>query len=223
MNSAPPAMRSISSRRRRSSSSSIRVCVGSPGTFSTRKCVVGDARDLREVRDREHLRPLREALERGGDRMCGHAADARVDLVEHERLAAGHRRECERDPRELAAGRRVRDRRERKARVRPDEERRLVCARRSGLALPELDEELALPHPERGELVRDGFAEASRARLALGVERSGKLGRPLLGARHGLPAPPRPDLRRQPRTRARALLRPTARGARRRTTPRSAA
>ncbi len=39
MNSAPPAMRSISSRRRRSSSSSIRVCVGSPGIFSTRKCV----------------------------------------------------------------------------------------------------------------------------------------------------------------------------------------
>ncbi len=39
MNSAPPAMRSISSRRRSSSSSSIRVCVGSPGTFSTRKCL----------------------------------------------------------------------------------------------------------------------------------------------------------------------------------------
>ena len=36
MNSLPPSIRSSSSRRCASSSSSIRVCVGSPGTFSTR-------------------------------------------------------------------------------------------------------------------------------------------------------------------------------------------
>ena len=42
----------------------MRVCVGSPGTFSTRKWRVRDARDLREVRDRQHLRALGEALQR---------------------------------------------------------------------------------------------------------------------------------------------------------------
>jgi hypothetical protein len=36
MNSLPPSIRSSSSRRCASSSGSIRVCVGSPGTFSTR-------------------------------------------------------------------------------------------------------------------------------------------------------------------------------------------
>ena len=92
------------------------MCVGSPGTFSTRKCAVGDARDLREVRDREHLRALGEPLQRRGDRVRGHAADACVDLVEDERLAPGDGSEREGDPRELAARRRVGDRRERKAR-----------------------------------------------------------------------------------------------------------
>ena len=57
-NSAPPSMRSSSSCRWASSSGSMRVCVGSPGTFSTLKCV-GDGRDLRQVRDRHDLRPLR--------------------------------------------------------------------------------------------------------------------------------------------------------------------
>ena len=45
----------------------MRVCVGSPGTFSTRKCAVGDARDLRQVRDRHHLRALGEPAQRLGD------------------------------------------------------------------------------------------------------------------------------------------------------------
>ncbi len=58
---------------------------------------VRDARDLWEMRDREHLGSLGEALQRGGDRVRRHAADPGVDLVEHEGLAAGHRCECERD------------------------------------------------------------------------------------------------------------------------------
>ena len=65
----------------------MRVCVGSPGIFSTRKCAVGDARDLREMRDRQHLRALGEALERRRDGVRRDAADAGVDLVEDERLA----------------------------------------------------------------------------------------------------------------------------------------
>ena len=94
----------------------MRVCVGSPGTFSTRKWRVGDARDLREVRDREHLGALGEALQRRGDGVRGHAADARVDLVEDERLAPGDGSERERDARELSARCGLGDRRERQAR-----------------------------------------------------------------------------------------------------------
>ncbi len=40
---------------------------------------------------------LGEALKRGGDGMRSYAADARVDLVEHEGLTAGHDGERERD------------------------------------------------------------------------------------------------------------------------------
>jgi hypothetical protein len=100
MNSAPPAMRSISSRRRSSSSSSIRVCVGSPGPLDA-EVVVGDARDLRQVRDREHLSALGEPLQRRGDGVRGHAADAGVDLVEDERLATSNSSERESDARAL--------------------------------------------------------------------------------------------------------------------------
>ena len=103
---------------------SIRVCVGSPGTFSTRKCAVGDARDLRQVRDRDHLRALGEPPQRLGDGVRGRAADARVDLVEDDRLAARDGRDRERDPRQLAARGRLGDGRERQAGVRPDQERR---------------------------------------------------------------------------------------------------
>jgi hypothetical protein len=56
-----------------------------------------DRGDLRQVRDRQHLRALREALERRRDCMGGDTADAGVDLVEDERLASRDRRECERD------------------------------------------------------------------------------------------------------------------------------
>ena len=63
-NSCPPSIRSSSSRRWSASRLSIVVCVGSPGTFSTRKWPLGQARDLREVRDRDHLRALGEAAQR---------------------------------------------------------------------------------------------------------------------------------------------------------------
>src|SRR5438067_1176771 len=41
---------------------------------------VGEYRDLRQVRDRDHLRALGEALQRAADRVCGLASDAGVDL-----------------------------------------------------------------------------------------------------------------------------------------------
>ena len=172
MNSAPPAMRSISSRRRSSSSSSIRVCVGSPGTFSTRKCVSATLAICgRCVIVSTWARSARR-WQRGGDRVRGHAADAGVDLVEDERLAPGDGSERERDARELAARGGVGDRREREAGVRPDEERHLVGARSPRLALAKLDEELALAHAERGELLGDGIARSGSALASRAVRSS---------------------------------------------------
>src|SRR5688572_25943801 len=141
---------------------------------------IRDTRDLGKVRDRQYLRALGEPLERRGDRMGGHAADARVDLVEDEGLAAGHDGEGERDPRQLAAGRGVRDGCERETGVRPDEERRLVGAVRPDLALAKLDEELAFAHAERAKLVSDCLAERSRLRRARLAECLGKRPYPLL-------------------------------------------
>src|SRR5947209_9361065 len=65
---------------------------------------VGDGGDLRQVRDGDHLGPLGEAPQHAADRVRGLPADPGVDLVEHERLAARHGRDRERDARELAAG-----------------------------------------------------------------------------------------------------------------------
>src|ERR671936_516810 len=62
------------------------------------------ARDLGQVRDRDHLRALAQPLERLRNRVSRLAADAGVDLVEEHRLAAGDRRDRQRDPRQLAAG-----------------------------------------------------------------------------------------------------------------------
>jgi hypothetical protein len=95
----------------------------------------GDGRDLRKMRDRENLRALREALECRRDGMGGDAADAGVDLVEDERLASRDGRERERNPRELPTRRGISDGREREAGIRPDEEGRLVRARRPGVSL----------------------------------------------------------------------------------------
>ena len=127
---------------------------------------VGDARDLRQVRDREHLRALGEPLQRRGDGVGGLAADARVDLVEDHRLAAADRRDRERDARELAARGRLGDRPERQAGVRADQEDGLVGARRAGIALAQLDAELALAHADAAQLLRDRRGERGRGRLA---------------------------------------------------------
>src|SRR5512133_684445 len=87
--------------------------VGFAERFDTRVCRVSGhlfdpemtlraARDLRQVGDRQHLRPAREALERLAHRVCGLPADTGVDLVEDHRLAAADRRDCQRDAGELA-------------------------------------------------------------------------------------------------------------------------
>src|SRR5438876_4582043 len=70
------------------------------GDLLDAKVAVGEARDLRQMRDRDHLRALAEAPKRLADRVRGLATDARVDLVEDHRLASAHGRDCERDARE---------------------------------------------------------------------------------------------------------------------------
>ena len=130
--------------------------------------LVGDARDLRQVRDRQHLRALTEASQDIGDAMRGDASDAGVDLVEHDGLASRDRGDRESNAREFTARGRLRNRRERQPGVRTDEEHRFVGPGRPRLALAQLDMELALTHPEVGELARDRLGERA-CRSATGV------------------------------------------------------
>src|SRR5688500_635077 len=75
--------------------------------------MIGEAGDLSEVGDAEHLIRGREALQAPPDAFRGAAADARVDLVEYERADVFAAAFCsprhtglqrEGDPRQLAAG-----------------------------------------------------------------------------------------------------------------------
>ena len=62
---------------------------GVAGHLLDAKMGLSRARDLRQVRDREDLCPLREAAERVCNRMRRAPADARVDLVEDDCRLAG--------------------------------------------------------------------------------------------------------------------------------------
>ena len=160
---------------------------------------VGDARDLGQVRDRQHLCALGEALQRRRDRVRSLAADAGVDLVEDHRLASSDGGDRERDARELAPGGGLRDRPEREPGVRADQENGLVDARRAGIALAQLDAELPLAHADAAQLLRDGVGERGGGRLPRRAQPGCEL-RPSSPLR-----PPAPRLRRRPgRARPRA-------------------
>src|SRR5579884_216278 len=132
---------------------------------------VGECRDLREVCDRDDLGVLGEAPEQSPDGVGRLAAHAGVDLVEDERVPSGHGRKRERDPRELAAGGSLRDRREGKARVRADEEDGLVGPRGTGLgALAELADELAVAHADAAQLGGNRIRERRSRRVPLGAQ-----------------------------------------------------
>src|SRR5579884_3077786 len=128
---------------------------------------VGERRDLRQVRDRDHLRALGQPAEEPADGVRGLAADARVDLVEDERVAARDGGDRQRDPRQLASRCRLGHGRERQPGVRPDEERGLVDAGRARLALPQLADELAVAHADLPELRGDGVRERGRTGVPL--------------------------------------------------------
>ncbi len=185
MNSLPPSIRSSSSRRCASSSSSISRVGRIAGDLLDPVVRVGDARDLWQVRDRDHLRPFGEPLQRGRDRVRGLAADARVDLVEDERLAPADRSDRERDARELAAGRGLRHRAEGQAGVRADQEDGLVDAGRAGIALAQLHPELAVAHADATQLVGHRGGERLGRLLPGGPKPRGELLGLRLGGREG--------------------------------------
>ena len=154
-NSSPPSMRSSSSRRCASS----RLCdpgVGRvAGHLLDAEVLVGDARDLRQVGDRQDLRAPGQPLQHAPDAMGRYAAHARVDLVQDERLAARDRRDGERDARQLAAGRGLGDGCEREPSVGPHEEHGLVgprWPRLRSLMWAKLDSGTPPPPPEVRQL-----------------------------------------------------------------------
>ena len=65
---------------------------GIAGHFLDAEVTIGDARDLREMRDRDDLRALAEAAQRLGDGVRRLTADAGVDLVKNERQLPATRR-----------------------------------------------------------------------------------------------------------------------------------
>ena len=158
-NSSPPSMRSSSVRRSAAESSSITRLGRVAGHLLDAEVPGCDVRDLRQVRDRDHLSALGEAAQRLGDAVRRDAADAGVDLVEDERLTARDDGERERHARELAARGRVGDRAEGHAGVGPDQEDGLVAAARPWFALLQLDAELALPHADALEVLGNGSGE----------------------------------------------------------------
>ena len=148
---------------------------------------LGERGDLREVRDADHLARLREPPQPLADRARGLPADARIDLVEHERLASAGVRDAhqgEHRPRQLAARSRLAQRSGGHAGVRRDRELDALRAGRAQL-VPLLEDglERGVLHGERAELVEHARRQLRR-RLAPHLrEPAGKLR--LLGDRLG--------------------------------------
>jgi hypothetical protein len=65
--------------------------------FADPQMAAAERRDLRQVRDAEHLRGATERSQLAPDDLRDRAADARVDLVEHHAGAAGFRARGEGD------------------------------------------------------------------------------------------------------------------------------
>ena len=137
------------------------------------------------MRDRHDLCPLRKTLKRLRDPVRGLAADACVDLVEHHRLAASHRRDRKSDSRQLSARGGLGDGGERQACVGPDQERNLVGPGLTEVALTQLGDELAAAHADAGELPRHLRREAWRRLCPRGAQRGRQPTHILVGGGQG--------------------------------------
>jgi hypothetical protein len=100
------------------------------GALADDEVVVGAGRDLRQVRDRQHLAVAAELLHQAADGLGDGAADAGIDLVEDQRRRRGRRRswlgavdgDGQRDARQLAARSHLAERPRRAAGVAGDQE-----------------------------------------------------------------------------------------------------
>src|SRR5437870_290070 len=108
----------------------------------------GERRDLRQVRDRDHLRALAGAREGPADRVGRLAADAGVDLVEDEGHPARDDGDRERNPRELATRCRVGDWGHRQSGIGTDQELHLVGPGHSELPFTEQRLDLTSAHSQ---------------------------------------------------------------------------
>ena len=132
--SLPPPSIAASSRTRSSSSSSVISVTVRPSAHSLGdvQVRVGVRRDLGQVGDAQHLVVARQPPQAAAHRVGRAAADARVDLVEHEGRRVVRRGEHlldgQRHPRQLAARRDARQRPRRLAGVGGEQEGHLVGA-----------------------------------------------------------------------------------------------
>ena len=146
---------------------------------------VGGGRDLRQVRDAEHLRGRGELAQLVGQHARGAAADARVDLVEDEHLggAAVARREAhgERDARELAARGDAAERAGGQARVGGQAHLDGVAPARAERRVGDRDLEARAVHAHVGEVALDALGERLARLLAPLAQRRREAIRGLLG------------------------------------------
>ena len=140
-----------------------------------REVACAERGDLRQVGDAQHLTPFPQLAQPRPDRAGGVPADARVDLVEHQRrlrrCGVGDAHDREHHPRELAAGGDLPQRPGRHAGVGRDHELDRVGARWPRLALAEHHLEARLPHRQRVELLAHRRREAPGGRPARVAQR----------------------------------------------------
>ena len=180
LSGSPPSMRAISATRASPSST---VDVGrrhaARGVLAHADVVMRARRDLRQVRDREHLMVLGHAAHRVAHLQSDLAADAGVDLVEHERRHVVEPREdgLERQHHagQLAARRHPRQRTRLVAHVERDAELHVLGAVGADLrARRERHVEVAVGHAEIGEHLVHRARETGGRRRAFPRERRGR-------------------------------------------------
>ena len=154
------------------------------GTLLDREVGLGQRGDLRQVGDADDLPGVAQPAQPLADRAGGGAADAGVDLVEDDRALRLARQagKGEHDPRDLAARRRLAERRERHSRIRRHEQLDRLGPGRPEAVRMRLERHLEprAVHRQLGELGGDLGREPFRRRGPPGAELGGERGAPHL-------------------------------------------
>ena len=130
--SAPSMRQSSATTSEPSSGSTVASVAPATASFAMRKCRVGERRDLGQVRDADHLPAGAQPAQPLADRPRRLAADAGVDLVEHQRArpaGVGDAHQREHHARELPARGDLAQRAGRHARVGRDRQLDAIAAR----------------------------------------------------------------------------------------------